>query len=189
MVVSSIPLGRHFMLRSSWSMMNYFCSHFRFKIMELVSVSFTEDDATLSWCQVGICVACCLCCYGLGRLCYWALTRLATMGQKLASFLKAMWEAASQGGESSLKRVSSLPPLVKEQGSQTENQESYPCSPRSRGPSERPLQTPRRSNQGGNCRQEILLDMARRAQPVIAEVEARKMWSTRATTPTDPKLD
>ena len=122
------------------------------------------DDSTLSWAQligVGVCL---LFCSGVGATAMWCLmacwARWHTKRQDLAPKMK---EVCKEGD--SLPPY--IPPLVRDQGSQTDQVSCSSSSPRPRQ-----LETPRKA-----VRKDILLDMARRAQPVIQEVEARKNWS------------
>ena len=62
--------------------------------MELVVQPPLEDDSELSWSQLGLCAICFLCCYGLGRLGCWAMTRLITKGQWVASKLMKIWQGS-----------------------------------------------------------------------------------------------
>lgn len=137
--------------------------------MELVPIEEVDEDSTLSWTQLAGCGLCCLLCCGVGmatRRCgQMAMARCFTRGQEVAPKMKAMQ-----------KEMAEIPALVRDQGCQTEEGTFFCSSPRTE-PSGTPtkaglLDTPRRGQQ-----KDILLDMARRAQPVIREIEARKHWS------------
>lgn len=132
--------------------------------MEVAPFEGEYDDSTLSWTQLIGLTACLLCCSGVGAMAMWCLrslwARWHTKRQDLAPKLKEM----GKGRDSS---PAYIPPLVRDQGSQTEQVSCSSSSPRPRH-----LDTPRKA-----VKKDILLDMARRAQPVIQEVEARKQWS------------
>lgn len=137
--------------------------------MELVPVIDVDDDSTLSWAQLlGLCL-CWLCCCGAGM----AIWRCGLMMR--ARFFTTWLELAPKKKEED-QQDKGLPTLVRDQGCQTEGGTSDVSSPRTGrlGTQPKPsvMDTPRRGHQ-----KDILLDMARRAQPVIREVEARKHWS------------
>ena len=168
---------------------------FGLSTMELAISNSVEENSTLSWYQLGLCGLCCLCCYGLGKVLMWMLTRLVTKGQRVASILKLMVQdglrqaqSAPGGGHNQMASVA-----VKDQGAQTELQvplgSSLCCPSPKRSPDLGHLSTPSRRNYGGGRRPDILLDMARRAQPVLAEVEARQVWSTMSREDRQPNLD
>jgi hypothetical protein len=137
--------------------------------MELVPAAEIDDDTTLSWSQLAWLGLCWLCCCGAG-MALWRCSRI------LVARCHTMWLEVAPKMKVESRVDKDLPTLVKDQGSQTE-QGIYAASSPKTGPLATPtksmmLGTPRRGQQ-----KDILLDMARRAQPVIREVEARKHWS------------
>eukprot|EP00435_Cladocopium_sp_Y103_P044940 s2029_g12.t1 len=153
--------------------------------MEITQRQPSVDDLALSWGQVAWCCLHCLACYGAGQALWtilWAIwSRCHTRRPKRAT-----------GKLPSVSLLGNLEALLghdkmKEQGSQTEKGEDYlpsspknrdmaagPSSPKSRGLA---LETPRRAApKSVTQRKDILLDMARRAQPVMHELGIRQQW-------------
>ena len=126
--------------------------------MELVPIEEVDEDSTLSWAQLA---GCGLRTDGNG----------AVFHQRTGSGAQVEGHAGGDGQDPGISQGSEL----------SDGGGTFDGSSPRIGPSGTPTKLGSCVHQRGDSRRTILLDMARRAQPVIREIEARKHWSVMNT--------